>query len=329
MFPVMSRIVRGSLLAPLLLASALALGVGSAAAKDLMRVSYETSDTHIKARTMAVFAAELKKLTPDIEVQMFSNSSLVPSKQEVTAAIRGQVEAIIPFTSYYEAVTPKVKVMTTPLAFKDYKAMDSAYEGKMGAAIRSDLDAKNLVALGLWFEPPTVLFTREKRPGSFADLRGMKIRTYPSETLERLIVAIGATPAVIPGSEVYLALQNKVVDGALSSFTFVESLKLTDHLKFMVGQPLIMGNYIFAVNKTFFQRLMPEQQQAVRKAAAIAAEWNRNELSRELTRTMSGSKELSVELVKPSPADEAEWSKAAAPLIQALDPDVRALLGGN
>ena len=91
-------------------------------AADTIRVSYETTDTHLKARTVAVFKTELESMTGgDLIVETYPGASLIPSKQEVSAAIRGQVEAIVPFISYYESITPKAKLLTTPLVFRGYE----------------------------------------------------------------------------------------------------------------------------------------------------------------------------------------------------------------
>src|SRR4051812_13467237 len=59
------------------------LGVAMAA-ESTLKIAYETSDTHIKARTAKVFKEELEKLSKGrIEVQVFPNASLMPSRQEV------------------------------------------------------------------------------------------------------------------------------------------------------------------------------------------------------------------------------------------------------
>ena len=61
-------------------------------ATDTIRVSYETTDTHLKARTVAIFKKELESTSGGkLSVETYPGASLIPSKQEVSAAIRGQV----------------------------------------------------------------------------------------------------------------------------------------------------------------------------------------------------------------------------------------------
>ena len=100
------------------------------AAESTLKIAYETSDTHIKARTAKVFKDELEKLSKGrIEVQVFPNASLMPSRQEVSGAIQGQVQMILPFVSFYEAIAPSAGVFTMPTLFRDYDHLDKSVAG--------------------------------------------------------------------------------------------------------------------------------------------------------------------------------------------------------
>lgn len=299
---------------------------GAASAEQALRISYETSETHIKARSMQVFAERLKEIAPEaFDVQIFPSSSLIASNQEVTAAIRGQIEAIVPFSSYFEAITPKARILSTPLLFSGYDEMTAAFNGPAGEEIKDALRERNLESLAIWYEPPTLVFLAEIEAKSFDDLAGLSIRTYPSAMLENMIGAIGGNAAIIPGNEVYLALQNGAVDAALSSYTFAESLRLTEQLNYMIDQPIILGSYIFALNKTFYDRLSDEEKAAVQEAAAAASAFNYAELAVELDRTMSGNPDLPVKLIPVADEDRAKWEAAASQVRATLDDDLKAL----
>ncbi len=292
-----------------------------------IRVSYETSDTHLKARTVAVFKEALEKATDSkLNVSTFPNSSLVPSKQEVSAAIRGQVEAIVPFVSYYESITPKAKLLTTPLVFTGYDQLTKAMEGKVGEAIFADLEAKGLKPLGFWYETPTLIFTSKQKVATLGELNGLKIRTYPSETLENMLGALGANATVIPGNEVYLALQNGTVDGAVTTPSFAVSLKLDEVLKYAVDIKLVLGGYIFAMNKAFYDGLSPDMQKAVDDAAQTATEWNKSEIEPEIQASLDTAAKNGLEVVKADEAETQKWQEAMTSVYEGMDPEVKALM---
>lgn len=308
-------------------AALMAFPFSSDGADYVMKVSYETSDTHLKARTLAVFKKDLEESTGGkIEVQTFSNSSLLPSKQEVTAAIRGQVQGILPFISYYEAITPRAKLLTVPMIFRDYDHLARAMDGKPGKEIFADLEEKGLKPLGFWYETPTQIFISSKPVRTMADLKGLKIRTYPSATLEGTLSALGASPAVVAGSEVYLALKNGTVDGAVTTPSFAQSLKLTEVVKKMTDVNLVFGGYIFAANKQFYQSLPNDLRQRMDEAARRATEWNRKALNDEIAKSLADMQAAGVETIPLAPEERARWVQAVQPVIDNQEPMLQSMI---
>jgi len=291
------------------------------AAEYTLKIAYETSDTHIKARTAKVFKDELEKLSKGrVEAQVFPNASLMPSRQEISGAIQGQVQMVLPFVSFYESIVPRAGIFTMPTLFRDYDHLDKTVAGAVGKAVYSDLEAKGLKPIAYWHETPTYVFTSKKDIATLEDLKGLKIRIYPSAALENTIRRFGANPTVVPGSEVYLALQNGTVDGAVTTPSFAQSLKLTDTLKYMVKVPLILGGYIVAVNKSFYDGLPPDLRANVNAAAAAATAYNKTAIRDEVAATEDAMRKAGVKIIDVSPAERAKWFKAAEPVLD-VQPD--------
>lgn len=307
---------------------ALAGAVGMAcAAESTLKISYETSDTHIKARTAKVFKDELEKLSKGrVEVQVFPNSSLMPSRQEVSGAIQGQVQMILPFVSFYESIAPSAGVFTMPTLFRDYDHLDKSVAGAVGKSVYAELESKGLKPIAFWHETPTYVFTSKKDVAALDDLKGLKIRIYPSAALENTIRRFGANPTVVPGSEVYLALQNGTVDGAVTTPSFAQSLKLTDTLKYMIKVPLVLGGYVVAVNKSYFDKLPPDLQQAVTQAAAAATAYNQKAIKEEVAATEDAMRKAGVKIIDVSAAERAKFYKAAEPVLDAQPDAMKALI---
>ncbi|MEM9223096.1 MAG: TRAP transporter substrate-binding protein [Pseudomonadota bacterium] len=301
--------------------------LAAGAQAETIRIAYETSDTHLKARTVQVFADKLAELSNGaVTVETFPNASLIPSRQEVNAAIRGQTEAIVPFISYYEAVAPSVKVFTMPMLFAGYDHLAEAWNGPIGAKVSEELEAVGLKPLGFWFETPTHLFTTGDEVTNLGELEGLKIRTYPSALLEATLTNLGAVATVIPGSEVYLALQNNTVDGAITTPSFAASIKLTDVLKTMTVVDLAFGGYVFAINKQFFDGLSDENQQAILDAAATATEWNSEEIATEVQATLDMMGEAGITVLSLDEGDRDNWVKAVQPVYDGQDADLKAMI---
>ncbi|MEM8853817.1 MAG: TRAP transporter substrate-binding protein [Pseudomonadota bacterium] len=308
-------------------AALLGVALAGTASAETIRLAYETSDTHLKARTAAVFAEELTKLTNgEVTVETFPKSSLIPSRQEVNAAIRGQTEAIVPFISYYESVAPSVKVFTMPMLFSDYDHLAKVWAGPIGNTIAEELNAVGLKPLAFWYETPTHLFTTGTEVTNLGELDGLKIRTYPSALLESTLTNLGAVATVIPGSELYVALQNNTVDGAITTPSFAQSLKLTEVLSTMTVVDLAFGGYIFAINDRFFSGLSEEHQDAVLQAAEAATAWNQKEIATEVDKTLEAMKSAGVTVLALDDGDRDAWIEAVGPVYAEQGPELQALI---
>ena len=65
----------------------------------------------------------------------------------------------------------------------------------------------------------------------FDSLKGLKIRAHDKNTAA-LAQALGATPATVPYSELYVAVQRKSIDGVMTSLNGANAQKLWELLKF-------------------------------------------------------------------------------------------------
>ena len=220
-----------------------------------------------------------------IAVEIHPNASLLPSKQEVNAAIRGQVQVILPFVSYYESVAPAVKIFTMPMIFRNYDHLEAAFAGSVGDTIRDQLAAKGLKALGFWYETPTHLFTTEKSVTSLAALDGMKIRTYPSALLEQTLELPGGGTHRDPRLRGLSGAQERRRRGRAHDPELRHSIKLTDSLRHMTRINLAFGGYIMAVNAKFHDSLPADLRKAVGEAAARATAWNREAIVAEVEKS--------------------------------------------
>ena len=295
-------------------------------AADTIRVSYETTDTHLKARTVAIFKKELESTSGGkLSVETYPGATN-PIQTRGVSSYSGAGGSYRTFISYYESITPKAKLLTTPLVFRGYEHLMKAMEGEVGASIFADLEAKGLKPLGFWYETPTVVFTSKTKVETLDDIKGLKIRTYPSATLESMLGALGANPTVIPGNEVYMALQNGVVDGAVTTPSFAVSMKLDEVLKYITDIKLVFGGYIFAMNKSFYDGLSSDMQTKINDAAKVATAWNQKEIYGEIDVSLDKAAKNGVSVLPASEKEIARWQAAMKSVHDGADPAVKKLM---
>ncbi len=92
------------------------------------------------------------------------------------------------------------------------------------------------------------------------DLKGLRIRTPGVPIWQESIRAIGATPVALPFGEVYIATQQKAIDGADLVYRNVTGAKLFEVAKYMSETKHILLINFEVVSKKWFDSLPPEYQ---------------------------------------------------------------------
>jgi TRAP-type C4-dicarboxylate transport system substrate-binding protein len=89
--------------------------------------------------------------------------------------------------------------------------------------------------------------------GAAGDLQGRKIRGTPS--YHTVIGMLGASPVVLPGGEVYSALEKGVVDGAAWPASGVLGMRWYEVAKYMLRPSFGRAHYLFLMNLNAWNRL--------------------------------------------------------------------------
>jgi TRAP-type C4-dicarboxylate transport system substrate-binding protein len=145
-------------------------------------------------------------------------------------------------------------------------------------ALRGDLEArrksgmleaidKSYQKLGLKLVAAAISATRGyhivlRAPVSPAgDLQGRKVRGTPS--YHTVINMLGASPVVLPGGEVYSALEKGVVDGAAWPASGVLGMRWYEVAKYMLRPSFGLSHYLFLMNLNSWNRLTEAERNAL------------------------------------------------------------------
>ena len=118
-------------------------------------------------------------------------------------------------------------------------------------------------------------FTNNVRPiRTPADMQGLRIRVQETPVYIRLIESLGGSPTPIPWPEVYSALAQGVVDGQENPVSTIDYAKLYEVQRYLTLDGHSYGVDFTVINKQFFNRLSPEDQALIRRAAFTSARVN-------------------------------------------------------
>ncbi len=217
------------------------------------------------------FAEVLKAKTGGrIEVQVAPSAQLGDDAAMVTALRTGALDMSANSQGAVANAVPEYNAFGMPFLFSSPAAAFRLLDGALGRELAERTAEKGMVLLGTW-DNGIRHMTNSKRPISKVDdMKGLKMRVPPDATLVDIMKSLNADPQQIKFSELYVALQQGVVDGQENPLVNIHASKLYEvqkHLAMTAHQfqmtPLLMS-------KRTWDRLSDADKKAVTEAAAEA-----------------------------------------------------------
>lgn len=139
-----------------------------------------------------------------------------------------------------------------------------------------------------------------------ADLAGMKLRTQSSPVHLAAFQAMGANPVAIGWDETYQAVQTGVVDGLENSLSILISNSFPEVAPHVSTTRHVFGVMLVTMNEGAFDRLSPEDQQAVLNAFAQAEQLNLQYLAEAEASALDTLRGMGAQVVELTPEAIAE-----------------------
>ncbi|MGO4839087.1 TRAP transporter substrate-binding protein, partial [Rhizobiaceae sp. 2RAB30] len=152
-----------------------------------------------------------------IKVSLFPQSQLGGEVKMLQAARVGAVDLVVTSSAPLENTVPEAAILSLPYLFDNLDEADKVLQGDAGRHFLDYLPSRGLVGLTFLSAIERSVYTSKKPIKTLADIANLKLRVLQSPTYVAAFEAFGAQPTPMAYSEVYLALQNGVVDGAENS----------------------------------------------------------------------------------------------------------------
>ncbi len=172
-------------------------------------------------------------------------------------------------------VIPEYALLGLPFLFQSQEQAWEVMDGPVGEKLAELTEAQGLVLLGLWDNGIRQTSNNVRPIKTPADLAGLKIRTPPSPIAIDIFQSLGANPGPLAFSELYIALQQGVFDGQENPLINIHSSKLHEVQKYISLTNHMYEAAILLASKSIFDTFSPEDQAAIREAAAEAGAFNR------------------------------------------------------
>jgi len=261
------------------------------------------------------------KTSGEVRLHLYHYSALGSALDQVEALIEGGISMYIDELHTMEPYAPWCGAVCLPYFFRDR----SHYHRFLETTYFREHIQEELLETGIHILDPIshwecgsfeILYSRQPifHPD---DLKGCKIRSYPSPVAAALRKALGAEPVVVEWAQVYQAFQQGDIDAFLvpaAYFLATGVQKLTSYAT-LVRYGYTLNLTVF-INRNEHLKLPPDYQKALGEAMAEASEFC-TQLSKELTEKDLArlTSEFGIPVIIP---DENDWRNRFEQAIQKI-----------
>lgn len=205
----------------------------------------------------------LKETSGRVKIACFPNNQLGGDTDMLSQLRSGALEFMTLSGLILSTFTPLSSIYGIGYAFPSYKHVWAAMDGDLGAMIRASIEKAGLHAFEKVWDNGFRQISSSTHPiVTPADLKGYKIRVPVSPLWTSMFQAFGAAPASINFSEVYSALQTKIVEGQENPLVNIETAKLYEVQKYISMTRHMWDGFIMLGNGRNWKSL-PEDVRAV------------------------------------------------------------------
>lgn len=239
-----------------------------------IHLSHVVAENTPKGQAASKFAELVEEKTNgEVKVHVYPNSSLFNDENEFQALQNGEVEMIIPTFSKMTTYVPNWQVLDLPYLFNTDEEVHKVLTGSIGEQLLNELEPFQIKGLSFWHNGFKHLTSVDYPIHTFEDLKGLRVRTMPSKTLERQFEAIGATPIPISFSEVFTDLESHAIDAQENTASNIYSKGFYKVQKHMTLTKHGILGYAVLMNENFWKSLPVKFQKQIMEAMKETTDW--------------------------------------------------------
>ncbi len=263
-----------------------------------------------------VGATEFKKVASElsdgkVKTNIFPACQLGGMREHYEACQAGAVEMVYVAASVAANFVPEIGILDMFFLFPtNYEDAWKIVDGRMSDYLSDKLAEKGFKLMGIAPYGYKQITSSEKPVKSLEDLEGMKVRVMPSKILISQYEDWGANPTPIEFSELYVALQQGVVDAEENGLSVIKTQKFNEVQDYLTisDHGLFMG--LMVSNLRWYEGLSDAQRAIVDKASAENIRVQREMVEREREEIIQYLSENGMEVTRLTPEQQEEMRQA-------------------
>jgi tripartite ATP-independent transporter DctP family solute receptor len=237
-----------------------------------------THPLHIRAQEAVERIA--RETNGRVDIKIFPNNQLGGDTDMLSQVRSGGITFFTPSALVIATLVPVAAINAVGFAFADYDQVWKAMDGGVGAAVRQAISRVNLHAFEkMWDNGFRQMTTSGRAITDAAAMDGLKIRVPVSPLSISMFRGLGASPASLQFSEVYSALQTKIVDAQENPLPIIQVAKLYEVQKSCALSNHIWDGYWFIASGRIWRGVPADVQKTVSDAINEAGLQQRGDIA--------------------------------------------------
>jgi len=216
-----------------------------------------------------------------VDIKLFPSNQLGSDTDLLSQVRTGSVDFFNLSSLILSTLVPISGMTSVGFAFKNYEDVWKAMDGELGNHLRAEIAKSQLVTVSkIWDNGFRHVTSGTREIKTVDDLKGFKIRVPAAPPLTTLFKALDASPSPINFSEVYTALQTKIVDGQENPLAIVATTRIYEVQKSCSLTGHVWDGYWVLGNKRAFQKLPADVQQIITRELDKSADDQRADVAK-------------------------------------------------
>lgn len=236
--------------------------------------SYATSHPHQTCGAELV-KEKVESANVGLEIEIFPDSTLGGHAERFASVVSGDIDIDIQGPSEISATFEPVGILDAAYAFDDADHLFGFFESEQGAELGEQIiEGSGARIITPWYFGMRQ-FTANTALNTPADFDGLRMRFPDTPQFLQNAEALGASPTSVAFEEVYISLQQGVVDGQENPIPTIDSLALPEVQSHLSLTGHMVGIHMIVANEEKWQSLNEEQQETLQAVFEEVRDTNR------------------------------------------------------
>ena len=237
----------------------------------ILRAGNDTVASHPETRFLLRLSELVEEYTEGrVLIEVFPSNMIGTSGERLQGLRDGTVAITSNSVGFFASFDPLVGIFESPYLFISDEHQYRVFQGEVGHQINERLHEHGFFVFA-WLEVGARNITNSVRPiYTPEDLNGLLLRVPDTRASIEALTALGAAATPMPFAEVYMALQQGVVDGQENPLANIYNGRLYEVQNYvsLTGHQRLQQS--IAIGTIFWDQISPEDQEHFMRAAAEA-----------------------------------------------------------